>query len=85
MWYSPIGGGGSNGGWLSYTKAGSVSGEAANVGTTRGAVVSWLQQPGFIVAPSATDEEIAAGTSALLRYDEQVCVCMHADSLITFS
>jgi hypothetical protein len=74
MWYSPMGGAGTHSGWVAYTKAGSVSGHAANVGATRGVEVSWLQQPGFIVAPSATEEEMAAGNASLLRIDEQAAL-----------
>ena len=75
MWYSAVGGAGSLAGWLSYAKIDTpIAGSAANVGATRGAPVTWLQQPGFIVAPSATPEEMAAGTSHLLRIDDQAAL-----------
>ena len=51
-------------GWVTYTKMhqrGKIAGRAANVGAAPSAEVSWLLQPGFIVAPSATPEEQAAG------------------------
>ena len=75
MWYAAVSGGGELAGWLSYTKQPPfVAGRAANVGALRDAPLSWLQQPGFIVAPAATPEEMAAGTAHLLRTDEQAAL-----------
>ena len=75
MWYSAVGGAGSLAGWLSYAKVDTpISGAAANLGATRGAPLTWLQQPGFIVAPKATAEEMMAGTAHLLRIDEQAAL-----------
>ena len=72
-WYSPLAGGGLSAvgeasGWTSYVKLGGtrgvpMAGMAANVGAVRGAPLTWLAQPGFIVAPAATIEEQVATAS----------------------
>jgi len=60
-----------NGGWVSYTKdAGHIVGQAANIGASPHGPISWLQQPGFIIAPEASLDEMHAGTSQLIRVDE---------------
>jgi hypothetical protein len=60
-----------HGSWVAYTKSHAMMiGQAANVGAQMGTSISWLVQPGFIVAPEATEEQMEEGSSQLIRYDE---------------
>lgn len=71
MWHVAAGVGGEAAGWVTYSKMGSPPiGMAANVAASPSAPVTWLPQPGFIVAPAPTAEEVAAGTAQLLRVDD---------------
>ena len=73
--YSPVAEVGAlDGGWVSYTKllgaTARPAGRAANVGADPSSPPSWLLQPGFVIAPEPTEEELASGSAQLLRTDE---------------
>ena len=65
-------------GWVSYTRQSRPPrGKAVNAGAAAGAVVSWLQQPGFIVGTAEIDEgesEIEDGQAHMLRHDVQAAL-----------